>query len=106
MKSSIAIVANYNKTLFFKEIADQLEAPQSENSELKGKGITVFWICISKIWYQRLLADGVEESKILYLPRSIVNNISTSELKHHYQLNELIYSDRVFVMNLSLEKNT
>ena len=101
MKSSIAIVANYNKTLFFKKIADKLEAPQSENSELKdaqlkGKGITVFWICISKTWYQRLLADGVEESKILYLPRSIVNNISTPELKYHYQLNELIYSDRVF----------
>lgn len=100
MKKRIAIVANYNKTLFFKEIANKLEASQ------QGNGIEVFWICVSAIWYKHLIQAGVKAEHILYLPRSIAHStthstkeesaLSNSNVSHHYQLNELIYSDRVF----------
>lgn len=91
MKSRIAIVANYNKTLFFKKIADKLEEPHSAN------GVEVFWICVSSVWYKRLIQDGVSSDRILYLPRSMAkHNNNNEEIPYHYRLNELIYSDRVF----------
>jgi len=90
MTKNIAIVANYNKTLFFKKIADYLEASQDNN-------VSVFWICVSNFWYQRLIKDGVDPSKVLYLPRSIIENrIVDESSEYQYRINELIYSDRVF----------
>ncbi|TBR37478.1 hypothetical protein CBF23_014575 [Marinomonas agarivorans] len=94
MTTNIAIVANYNKTLFFKKIADQLESQKTDKNDIQ-----VFWICVSTIWYEWLAREGVPKERILFLPRSIVGEErdgNQPERTYHYRLNELIYSDRVF----------
>ena len=80
---SIAFVANYQKTIFFHEIAEKLTE----------KGIQVYWVSVSKVWINYLLDQGVDKDKILYLPRS-TSKQNSSELGN-FNLNELIYSDRV-----------
>jgi hypothetical protein len=83
MKNSIAFVANYQKTVFFLKIAEQLQK----------YGITVYWITVSKIWKEYLLNEGVDSKHILYLPRSLANE--QAKINGDFKLNELIYSDRV-----------
>lgn len=65
---NICFIACFNKTIFLKKIADQLE--KEDNN--------IFWISVSNKWTDYLIQEGVATKNILHLKQSESKNIEDS----------------------------
>jgi len=83
---NICFVACFNKTIFFKKIADELEK----------KGNNVFWISVSNKWTDYLSNEGVKTSNILHLKQS--ESIKMEDSNHIIQLIHSIEENSVHTL--------
>lgn len=79
---NICFIANFYKTHFFHEVAQQLER----------SGVHVYWVVVNKKLRDFLLGHYPAE-RILYLSKQNVG--IPAEVVGDYRLNELVYGDRV-----------
>lgn len=84
---NICFVSNFEKTFIFKEITDNL------SDEFQ-----VFWICVSKKYYQFLTDGGIDPNKILFIPKNFAGNDAPIG---DFKLNELVSFDRFLSKNIS-----
>jgi len=92
---NICFIANFNKTVFFKKITDQLS----------NTGFNIYWISVSPKWTKYLLETGVSKSHILSLSNSkalqfqtnkeVLEKVYAIEKTNTHNLKQVYYMDRV-----------
>lgn len=92
---NICFLACFDKTIFFKELADELE----------NKETNIFWISVSKKWTNYLLEKGVSQDNILTLSikevpdleitADLEESIKLIEKSNAHTLKQVYYMDRI-----------
>lgn len=79
--NNVCFIANFNKTYFFHELAQ----------ELQRNGYEVFWVVVNSKLY-RFLQEHYPQEKVLYISKKHIRQ--PAEKIGEFKLNELIYGDR------------